>query len=199
MAGRQAGLGKASLHQQEFSPSCAFESHYRRSKVVRGNKAQSQSKRQVLKKTESCCLDDGKRSVSWLSPGSRICSPSSWCCVVLYKEKISCCAAANGRELYVHFQKKQMLCGKTLDTDPLNRFPGALDTILLFSVTMYGDSGEIPDVKRGTMAMPCLVQAPAGQQRSREEGKASDRWSAQSSGSQDRGLRNCSSSWLGRV
>lgn len=196
-AGRQAGLGKASLHQHEFSPSCAFESHYRRSKVVR---AQSQSKRQVLRGTEPCCLDDGKRSVPWLSPGSRICSHSSWCCVVLSKEKTSCCAVANGRELYAHFQKKQMLCGKKLDLDPLNGFAGALGTVLPFSVTAYRDCGEITDVNRGTMPIPCLVQAPAVQQRSRGEGKASGRWSAQSSGSQDRGLRNCSSSsWLGRV
>lgn len=156
MAGRPAGLGKASLHQQEFSP-CAFESHYHRSKVVRGNKAQSQSERQVPRGTETCCLNDGKWSVSRLSPGSRICSPSSWHCVASYKEEISCCAAANSRELHEHFQKKQMLCGKKLDLDPLNHFPESSATVLLFSVTMYGDTREITDVNMGTMPVPCRV------------------------------------------
>lgn len=108
-AGRPAGLGKASLHQQEFSPSRAFASHHHRSEVVQGKKAQSQSERQVSRGTQPCCLADG----TWpVLSRRRICSPSSWCCVATQKEKTTCCAMAYGRELHVSFQNEQMLCGK---------------------------------------------------------------------------------------
>lgn len=73
MAGRQAGLGKALLHQQEFS-SCTSESHYLRSKVAKENKTQIQTEKEVLRGIESCHLSDGQWSVLWLLPGSRNCA-----------------------------------------------------------------------------------------------------------------------------
>lgn len=118
-------------------------------------------------------------AISW----KQNCSPNSWQCVFLYKEKTSSCAAARGRELHVDFQKKQMLCGKKLDLEPSKHFPEPSATVLLFSVKMYEDSCEITDVDMG----PCL--RPAGH----------PAWAVLQGQGQNKGLQNCTSSWLGRV
>lgn len=95
--------------------------------------------------TWSVCSQRWKGTAEWLWLKRRICSSRYWHCVALYNEKLSCCAAANSKELHVHFQEKQMLNQKKKKKglDPLHYFFRNSGNCLAFSEEVERTRGKI--------------------------------------------------------